>query len=200
MATPTMHGGAEAVVTLGGGALLEPAPWVEPVPLPDPDAAEAAGWVLGGLPQDRIAPGKALTQTLPTQDSTEGVGRQIASALMLQPDRPIELTLSPEELGRVRLTLTSIDGGISVAIIAERAETLDLMRRNIDMLARDFREMGYGSVAFSFGNQPRQGQGDPSPDPTHEEPTPAAVANWTVAIAGPIRLTVTGSGGLDLRY
>lgn len=43
------------------------------------------------------------------------------------------------------------DGAITVNIIAERAETLDLMRRHIDQLGQTFRAMGYASISFAFG-------------------------------------------------
>ena len=52
----------------------------------------------------------------------------MADALHRLPDRPVELTLNPEELGRVRMTLATHDAGITVTIVAERADTLDLMR------------------------------------------------------------------------
>ncbi len=35
--------------------------------------------------------------------------------------------------------------------IADRPETLELMRRHIDILAQEFRDIGYGSAEFSFG-------------------------------------------------
>ena len=70
-----------------------------------------------------------------------------------------EISLNPEELGRVRLSLTAADGGITLNIVAERPETQDLMRRHIDQLTQQFRELGYGTISFSFGKNGGEQQG-----------------------------------------
>jgi len=45
---------------------------------------------------------------------------------------------------------------MTVSITAERPETLDLIRRHIDILGQDFRDMGYERSEFSFDQgQPR---------------------------------------------
>jgi flagellar hook-length control protein FliK len=138
----------------------------------------------------------------------QSVGVQIATALSSLPDRPVELALSPEELGKVRMTLThGHDGGISVAVQAERPETLDLMRRNIDQLASDFRDMGYSSIDFSFsGGQNYPGQQNPETTPegfasgsggTGDDLT--ASTPILTAAADPIRLRLADDSGLDMR-
>jgi hypothetical protein len=53
----------------------------------------------------------------------------------------------------LRLSLRQTDDGLAVAIFAERPETLDLLRRNIDLLARDFLDIGYESAEFTFGRE-----------------------------------------------
>ena len=82
------------------------------------------------------------------------VTRQIAQQLIevpnLAPNRPIEIALNPEELGRVRMTLHPSDSGMQVSLVVDRPETADLLRRNIEMLANEFRELGYTSVSFTF--------------------------------------------------
>jgi hypothetical protein len=35
-------------------------------------------------------------------------------------------------------------------VVAERPETLDLMRRNIEQLVREFEAMGYNDINFAF--------------------------------------------------
>ncbi len=67
----------------------------------------------------------------------------------------IEVRLQPEELGRVRLTMTQVDASIIVQITAERPETLDLLRRNIDMLEGDLRDQGFENASFTFGEDGR---------------------------------------------
>jgi hypothetical protein len=100
----------------------------------------------------------------------------------------VELSLSPEELGRVRLRLHPSEAGLNVTIIAERPETLDLMRRNIDLLARDFLDIGYDGAQFDFA---QGGQGAafdhaaPPPGPAPEggaPPAPRAPVAQAVAL------------------
>ncbi|MFZ5709219.1 MAG: flagellar hook-length control protein FliK [Pseudomonadota bacterium] len=87
-------------------------------------------------PRDAVAPG--------------WVAAQIATALRPHHDRAVELTLSPEELGVVRMSLSATDSSAVLIVTAERPETLDLMRRNVDALERQFREMGFQNLSFSF--------------------------------------------------
>lgn len=77
-------------------------------------------------------------------------GTQMVDALTRLPNQPVEIALSPEELGRVRIVLSHLDAGLIVAISAERPETLDLMRRHIDQLAAEFRQLGYENIGFEF--------------------------------------------------
>lgn len=80
------------------------------------------------------------------------VANQIAVAISGHQAQATEIALNPKELGRVRLTMTAVDQAITLNIMAERPETVDLMRRNIDALAQEFRALGYGDIAFSFGD------------------------------------------------
>ncbi|MHC0051954.1 flagellar hook-length control protein FliK [Actibacterium sp. D379-3] len=121
--------------------------------------------------------------------------RQMAETLHRAPDGQMDLILSPEELGRLRMTLTPGDTGISVVIHADRADTMDLMRRNIDMLSQEFRDLGYRDIRFDFG-QGRQGagQGQPPAPPPQEmvdqlNPGPALPPNTRAPLAD----------GLDIR-
>jgi len=129
-----------------------------------------------------------------------GTGRLLADVVSRFPDKPVEVTLSPEELGRVRMTLTTSDGGLSLALVADRPETLDLLRRHIDQLAQDFRDMGYQNLNFSFA----QGQGggaDPKPAPrvaAEDEPAtgPGAPAAPQPAVSAAQK---TPASGIDIR-
>ncbi|WP_417718828.1 flagellar hook-length control protein FliK [Salipiger sp.] len=62
----------------------------------------------------------------------------------------LEVDLKPVELGRVRFTLSQSDGGLMVAISADRPETIDMFKRNIIQLSSYLSEMGYESSSFSF--------------------------------------------------
>ena len=61
--------------------------------------------------------------------------RQVAEAITrtAAPRNETELVLTPEELGTVRFTVTQQDGVVTIAISADRPDTLALLRRNADM-------------------------------------------------------------------
>ncbi len=81
------------------------------------------------------------------------VAIQLSDAAGKAADKAIDVTLSPSELGRVRITLTPGDGGMVVSVNAERPETLDLMRRHVDVLDQEFRDLGYGATDFTFSKE-----------------------------------------------
>ncbi|MEM9343180.1 MAG: flagellar hook-length control protein FliK [Pseudomonadota bacterium] len=74
---------------------------------------------------------------------------QIVEALRLAPGT-VDLVLVPEELGRLTLNMVMDDGTMSVTVTAERAETLDLVRRNAGLLEAEARAAGFDSVSFTF--------------------------------------------------
>ncbi|WP_428540787.1 flagellar hook-length control protein FliK [Profundibacter sp.] len=114
------------------------------------------------------------------------------------PERPVELTLNPHELGRVRLTFTLTDGGINVAVLAERGETMDLMRRHIETLAQEFRDMGYADVGFQFSQHDRENAGGNNPDAQTRHAAKFAPPTEIENIH-PARVSLEPSNGLDLR-
>ncbi|MGX0974732.1 flagellar hook-length control protein FliK [Roseovarius sp. MBR-51] len=68
-------------------------------------------------------------------------------------EHSVGLLLSPDEMGRIRLKLSAQDGVMTVNLLADRPETLDLLRRHIDTLARALLDVGYEHTHFSFGGQ-----------------------------------------------
>ncbi len=92
------------------------------------------------------------------------VGGQVADLARNLPGGPVELTLSPEELGKVRLVFHHDNGHLAVQLTTERPETMDLMRRNIETLAQELRSVGYREVSFGFnaGRGGHSGQGAPA--------------------------------------
>ncbi|SFN31916.1 hook-length control protein FliK [Thioclava dalianensis] len=149
--------------------------------------------------------GAALRHDAPQNSAITGahaqlISRQVTTAIAQMPDRPVEIALSPEELGRVRLVLHAGDHGMVVTVQAERPETLDLMRRNIEMLADDMRDLGYSDVSFQFGDHPQnprdetQATGFDAPGPEPEPDMSPRIIDAT-----PI-MPATGSTSLDLRF
>jgi hypothetical protein len=63
----------------------------------------------------------------------------------------IELTLTPDDLGKIRLVIATDGEKVRVIVHADRPETLDLIRRNTDSFSADLRQAGYSNASFSFG-------------------------------------------------
>ncbi|WP_281992854.1 flagellar hook-length control protein FliK [Sulfitobacter geojensis] len=135
----------------------------------------------------------------PTLSLPQHVARQIAEAMQNMPNRPVEISLNPEELGRVRLALTASETGLVVNVLAERQETVDLMRRHIANLESAFQDIGYNHIAFSFtgGNQSQTEAGDDSA-PT-KNMTDGMEFDASTPNATQITLTAGPSAGLDIR-
>ncbi|MGR3635577.1 MAG: flagellar hook-length control protein FliK [Shimia sp.] len=131
------------------------------------------------------------------------VVRQVADAVKASDKGIIELTMDPPELGRLRLVMTEVSGVMNIAISTENQTTSDLMRRHIELLRKDFMEMGYDDVSFTFE------QGDTNGQQSSEQPQWAGAAGGEepshsseVAHATPKTPQPTpaaGSGGLDIR-
>lgn len=74
----------------------------------------------------------------------------------------IELALSPEELGSVRIEFQANGDRLQVVLSAERTDTLDLLRRNADQLVAELRAAGYASATLNFGQWGTSHDGDKS--------------------------------------
>ena len=115
----------------------------------------------------------------------------------LRPDAPADLTLNPEELGRLRFEMTQSGDTIRVVLTVERADTLDLLRRNADQLMAEFKQAGFTGTTLSFG-QWRQGSAyQSSRQPTHINSKPAESGAIDAGFTQPKARRV--SSGLDLR-
>ncbi len=151
-----------------------------------------------------------LDATLARPEIPRHIAEQMASAAQRLSDRkPIEIALNPEELGRVRMSLSAAEGGMVVTVLAERGETLDLMRRHIAQLAAQFRDIGYDDVSFSFGTQ-SGGAGDGSgASGAHQDAeqsgsgsglgAPASAPADTPDPSAAAQITLAPTEGLDLR-
>lgn len=87
---------------------------------------------------------------------------QIVESVRANPSGEVELTLNPEELGRIRMSMSATDSGLQVTIQSDRAETAELLRRHISLLREELAGLGYAQVDIGFGG--RQGDADPSTD------------------------------------
>ncbi len=107
-----------------------------------------------GLGELRVAASpssQAAPPILQAPETPRAVVLQIVEILRASGERAVELRLQPEELGRLQLTMSQdASGTLTVSLYAERGETLDLLRRNIDLLAAELRALGYENLDFSF--------------------------------------------------
>jgi flagellar hook-length control protein FliK len=149
-------------------------------------------------PEAAILSPQSTPQTQPRTDLPPTALRQIVEIAEQMPSRPVEITLDPKELGRVRLSVSPTETGIMLSVLAERPETLDLLRRHIAVLGQQFQDLGYDDVAFSFnGGDARHGAHD-----TETTTGDTAVSDET---AQPLSTTVNpihispATDGLDLR-
>ena len=122
---------------------------------------------------------------------------QLIQAAKTALDGMVEVRLSPEELGRVKLSMTPSETGMTVQVIAERAETMELIRRNINLLAADLRQQGFINLNFSFGGG---GASESNSQERDEEPS----GNWNTSedFGAPLQVAIgdaADDGRLDIR-
>ncbi|MEM8537406.1 MAG: flagellar hook-length control protein FliK, partial [Pseudomonadota bacterium] len=128
-------------------------------------------------------------------ETARHAANQIAVAIGNQPGKVTEIQLSPDELGRVKLSLVAGDGVITLNLMAERAETQDLLRRHLDVLAQEFRNIGYSDINFSFGAEGQAQTGDGDAD----EPAGSVTVAPDETDATPSNAQLYITTGLDLR-
>lgn len=198
----------------GSGVLSAPTPpkMVSPTPAPVAvvtDKAALSGDMVAILNEDgQIArvvqaqsgqPTTVLTSVTPTTtaDAARHVAGQMAVAVTAQNGGPTELALNPPELGRVRLTLTAQDTMIVMMVQAERPETSDMMRRHLDVLSQEFRNLGYSDIQFDFGDNTGAQTGFDETADADGNVTDAATDAPTDTIE--TTMILTADSGLDLR-
>ncbi|WP_099828059.1 flagellar hook-length control protein FliK [Oceaniglobus indicus] len=123
--------------------------------LPAEDAHTSEATDITAHQISQVAPRSLSSAPLPVSASQATVApppalEQVVRGLGGLGTGPVEIALSPEELGRVRMTLSHGDGAVNVTVMAERDETLTLLRRNIDMLATELRDLGFLNLSFQF--------------------------------------------------
>lgn len=120
--------------------------------------------------------------------------RQVADALPRISEGRVEVQLNPEELGRVRFRIVQGEHGLTVHVVADRPETLDLMRRHVDQLSRDFADAGYDDAGFTFGQDRGTDRG-----PGEDSLSPEQAPERQEPAASPVHDAQPSSAGLDIR-
>lgn len=116
----------------------------------------AADPVTAGLVE--LSPAPALARTGPAPLAEDGLRSapqppphcQIADAVVRSTGGVVEITLAPVELGRLTVVIGTSGAGPRLGVIAERPETLELIRRHSDMLIRDLRDSGLPDAQLTF--------------------------------------------------
>ncbi len=99
--------------------------------------ASAAGTVSTGFAGAPTTAAQLSAQLLPLAQSAQS--------------GPVELVLSPAELGQLRFEIHHRGDQVQIILSAERPETLDLLRRNSEQLLADFRNAGFAGASLAFG-------------------------------------------------
>ncbi len=130
-------------------------------------------------------------------DTARAILTQLADAVRQHAPGKVEVSLHPEELGRLLLVFTEGETGLSVTVSADRAETLDLLRRHSALLEAELRSLGYEDAAFTFADGSGQGQASSdSPDQTADRGDNADPSQGAQQSSPKARAV---SEGLDLR-
>jgi len=87
---------------------------------------------------------------------------------------------------------------MGVIVAVERPETLDLLRRNIDLLADQLSDIGYETLSFEFVEDDRQSDAFLR-DSEHQGPE-TGEEDRPIEIAQVQRIAVLPADGVDLRF
>ncbi len=142
LSTPTDHAAAQVLITNNGEGVSG-----------DLDLDLAVDFTSG---RRLVGQAASVPQTLASPTTTHapvvGATAQVIAAIKAnRRSDTIEIRLDPPELGRVKIdfTMETMDS-VKAILSAERAETLDHMRRNIGELAGQLKDAGFKSVEFEF--------------------------------------------------
>jgi flagellar hook-length control protein FliK len=125
------------------------------------------------------------------------VASQMAEAFAAKGEQKVEVSLNPQELGKVSMRVVTSETGITMVIQTERPETGDLMRRHIHELAEEFRQMGYEDISFEFSGG--QADGGQSQDQSAGGSANADSLHMTEVAEPAVQNLQLGAAGLDMR-
>nr|WP_254444879.1 flagellar hook-length control protein FliK [Ruegeria atlantica] len=142
-------------------------------------------------------PAPQVTTATARAETARAVANQIATLVSArgQPGT-IEVALNPEELGRVSIVLNSREDGLHMTILAERPETLDMMRRHLSVLETEFQNFGLGDLSLDLGTSADARHDDSDTSDSRKfsdsQPEPTAVDGPAIPKLGP-------DGRIDIR-
>ncbi|MCX7286987.1 MAG: flagellar hook-length control protein FliK [Rhodobacterales bacterium] len=140
---------------------------VEDEALTDPDLSLSVGFASGSATSVPFS--VVGTSVMPHLPATVGhLAGQIAAVVAQTKGGLTEIALSPEELGRVQMTLQADarqPDRMVIFLSFDRPETLELFRRHGDQLAEAMRMAGYSGADISFGQSGTNAGGNSGADP-----------------------------------
>lgn len=158
--------------------------------------SEMPGTPAAPLSRDGPAAGTdSVALRLPTQAEPH---RQIADAIVRTRSGQVEITLDPVELGRVTVLLGEDGNPGRLALLVERPDTLELIRRHSDQLLRDLRENGMPDARLEDlrrDDSASQGNG-----PQARAPPEGEGHNQFQPLVTPETTRRVALGRLDIRY
>ncbi|WP_207477359.1 flagellar hook-length control protein FliK [Arenibaculum pallidiluteum] len=150
----------------GAGAIKAMVPETGTQREPGRDTAAEASGPLAGPARPSIPQGAEATATTfraaapgPAPHPSEQFREQVVRVLVAGKNE-FRIELTPPELGRVHVKAAMDDGAVGLVIQVDRAETLDLLRRDLPALQRALGEAG---MRLDTGNLQFQLRGDDAP-------------------------------------
>ena len=186
--------------------ILKELPPDTPTPAPPTEIAKPAITERQAFANSIPIPSHANPNTLPPTLTTTALQSPVPMPALIQHIRQhaalgkptaSELSLAPEELGKLRILMTPDGDKLRIVIQAERPETLELIRRNSESFTADLRQSGFAGTSFSFG-----GWGDQSPPQQAKNQDAAAHPfgiNGEIAVPPKPNARSLKTSGLDLR-
>jgi hypothetical protein len=190
IAAPPAPDAEQTATDPAGSAEVARAAPAPAAPLPGPLAVQSRRAAAAPAPADAAAPlagpsaeTAARAEATAAQPADPGApaapARQIAQAIVAAgADGRVEVRLDPPELGAVGIDIRFEEGGVSATVTAERPETLELIRRNVEALQRDLAAAGFARADVSFGDRgfaegrrdAPQPEARPAAEPAREAP------------------------------
>lgn len=148
---------------------------------------------------DTAANRPSMAVAAPVIAATAGaLGPEIARIIQSKAGDEVEIQLAPHELGRLKIRVAVESEATRVMVQAERPETLDLMRRNGEVLMKELRAAGFSGGTLDFSGWSGGSQRSPSFAAPGQFPVGEHVSIAEVRVFSPDPIARTGTG-LNLR-
>lgn len=168
-----------AALPLAPGSAAPPTPVVPPDAItadaPLAERGEPGAQVAAPVAGEAAASAPQISRAAPPPPQAQAVLGQILPQLRFLGDGAVDLALSPVELGNLRLSMLADGDRMIVHVVADRPETLDLIRRHADQLGEALRDSGFADVQYSF-SQGQRGRAASHRQADSVEAAPASAA------------------------